>query len=231
MVPSQVPRPSSRRAELVPGVAAAALLVLALAAPARAQDRALATLTAAASRYQEIQTVCASFRQVLTVALLGERNESRGELCQQRPNLFFMRFAEPAGDEVVADGTWFWVYYPSMNPGQVIRLPLDPARGGLDFYREFLENPADKYEATFEGEEEFTGRATHRIALKPRAPRGYRMARVWIDPREGMIRGVEVTEDNGTTRFMTLDRIRIDPAVGADAFTFRVPAGARVISR
>lgn len=210
---------------------ASALLVLSLPGAAWGQDRAAQALEAASRRYQEFSTLCAGFQQVLTVTLLGERKESTGELCQRRPNLFFMRFSDPRGDEVVADGTHFWIYYPSMNPGQVLKLPLDPSRGGLDFYREFLDRPGEKYDATLEGEEVVTGRNTVRIALRPREPRGYRSARVWIDPDRGMIRRVEVTEDNGTIRLLTLDGIQVDPPVADAAFTFPVPEGVRVIAR
>lgn len=233
-IPAPMPAvPFRLRIPSLPGVPLLVLVVSALAAPGPllAQDRALEALEAASRRYAGITTVCAQFHQVLAVTLLGTRNESRGELCQRRPNLFFMRFSEPAGDEVVADGDWFWIYYASIDPDQVVRLPLDPARGGLDFYREFLENPAERYDVALEGEEEVTGRGTLRIRVRPREPRGYREARVWIDPAEGMIRRVEVEEDNGTVRRITLDRVRADPQVEASAFTFRVPAGARIISR
>jgi outer membrane lipoprotein-sorting protein len=231
MTPSS-PRvaPLARRATALAGLMAAGLFWGA-AEPALAQDRALETLEAASGRYAGFTTVCADFHQVLTVTLLGTRNESRGELCQRRPNLFFMRFSEPRGDEIVADGTWFWVYYASLNPEQAVKLPLDPSRGGLDFYREFLESPDERYHVTLEGEEEVTGRATIRILVRPRAPRGYREARVWIDPAEGMIRRVEVAEDNGTVRRITLDQIRVDPPVEARAFTFQVPDGVRIITR
>ncbi|HSG47535.1 MAG TPA: outer membrane lipoprotein carrier protein LolA [Longimicrobiales bacterium] len=208
-----------------------ALVVLSLPAAARGQDRAAQALETASRRYQEFSTLCADFKQVLTVTLLGDRRESRGELCQRRPNLFFMRFSDPEGDAVVADGSHFWIYYPSMNPGQVLKLPLDPSRGGLDFYREFLDRPDEKYDATLEGEEVVTGRNTVRIALRPREPRGYRTARVWIDPAQGMIRQVEINEDNGTIRLLTLDAIRVDPPLAEGAFTFPVPEGVRVISR
>jgi len=213
------------------GAAACALLVLSLPGAAWGQDGAAQALEAASRRYQEIGTLCADFHQVLTVTLLGDRKESRGELCQRRPNLFFMRFSDPDGDAVVADGSHFWIYYPSMNPGQVLKLPLDPSRGGLDFYREFLDRPEEKYDATLEGEEVVTGRNTVRIALHPRAPRGYRSARVWIDPVQGMIRRVEISEDNGTIRLLTLDDLKVDPPVADAAFTFPVPQGVRVIAR
>ncbi|MDT8341834.1 MAG: outer membrane lipoprotein carrier protein LolA [Longimicrobiales bacterium] len=210
---------------------AAACLALVLPGALQGQDRAAEALRAASDTYGGLTTICADFHQVLTVTLLRQVKEARGELCQRRPNLFFMRFSEPGGDEVVADGEWFWVYYASVNPDQVVRLPLDPARGGLDFYREFLERPGERYHAVLEGEEEVTGRATLRIALTPRQARGYESARVWIDPGRGMIRRVEVAEENGTVRRVTLDRIRVDPVLPADAFTYRVPDGVRVVSR
>lgn len=204
--------------------------ILPAAAPATGQD-ALEILENAARRYGGVDTVCADFEQLLTVTLLGEERASRGELCQRRPNLFAMRFADPEGDAVVADGTHFWIYYASVNPGQVVKAPLDPARGGLDFYREFLDDPAEKYDATVEGEEEVTGRPTVRLHLQPLADRGYRSARVWIDVERATIRRVQVAENNGTVRDLTLDRIRENPSLPGDAFTFRVPPGVQVISR
>lgn len=208
----------------------AVLLAAALPASAAGQDRAQAALQGAAERYRGLTTLCADFHQVLTVTLLGERTESRGELCQRRPNLFFMRFTQPAGDEVVADGTFFWVYYRSVNPDQVVKLPLDPSRGGLDFYREFLEEPEEKYVATLEGEEVVAGRSTLRIHLQPRAPRGYRSARVWIDPEARMIRRVEIVEENGTVRLLTLESLRVDPPVPPAAFDFQLPPGVSVFT-
>ena len=220
---------------LVIGLVSALALAIP-AAPVQAQagdDQAAAMriLRKAADRYREVDTVCAEFHQILTVTLLGQRSESRGELCQRRPNLFAMRFTVPAGDAVVADGSHFWIYYASVNPDQVLRVPLDPARGGLDFYREFLEEPEAKYDVVLEGEDTVTGRPTARLALEPRANRGYDRARVWIDRERGMIRKVEIHEANGTVRVVELDEIRVDPPLGPDAFTFRVPDGVTVIRR
>jgi outer membrane lipoprotein-sorting protein len=202
------------------------------ASPIQAQGgaQAMRALTEASERFSGLTVVCADFRQVLEVTLLGERRESRGELCQRRPNLFFMRFTVPQGDQVVADGSYFWIYYASVSPDQVVRLPLDPARGGLDFYREFLDRPAEKYQATLEGEESVAGTRTLRIRLDPLRDRGYRSARVWIDPVEDLIRRVEITEDNGTVRDITLEVVRIDPPVGPEAFEFRVPPGVNIVS-
>jgi outer membrane lipoprotein-sorting protein len=188
-------------------------------------------LEEAAERYAGVDAVCARFSQLLEVVLLDQENRGEGELCQARPNLFSMRFSDPPGDAVVADGEHFWVYYRSINPEQVLRLPVDPARGGLDFYREFLESPREKYDATIEGTEVVTGRETIRLALEPRSNRGYRNARVWIDPERDEIRRVEVTEENGSIRTVTLEDIRMDPDVSAGTFRFQVPDGVSVVVR
>ena len=210
----------------------AALAGLVWAGGLQAQDDGLDVLEAAARRYASVQTVCAHFTQVLKVTLLNQVNTGEGELCQARPNRFSMRFTDPPGDAVVADGEHFWIYYRSINPEQVLRLPLDSARGGLDFYREFLEEPRAKYQATVElPGEDITGRATVRVALQPRSDRGYRGARVWIDPERGQIRQVEVTEENGSVRTITLDDIRMDADAPDGTFRFDVPDGVSVVVR
>lgn len=191
----------------------------------------MAILEEAAERYAGVETVCARFDQTLNVVLLNQENRGEGELCQARPNLFSMRFADPDGDAVVADGEHFWVYYRSINPEQVLRLPVDPTRGGLDFYREFLDQPRSKYQASVEGREVVTGRETVRLALEPQANRGYQRARVWIDPDRREIRRVEVTEENGSIRTITLDEIRMDADVPAGTFRFDVPDGVSVVVR
>lgn len=210
-----------------------ALAVIAAAPPAAlaGQESAQALLLRTAERYAGVGTICAEFEQRLSIPLLGDSRDSAGEVCQRRPNLFSMRFTDPDGDAVVADGEVFWVYYPSVSPGQVIRFPLDPSRGGLDFYREFLDEPLTKYEVADRGQEYIGEVTTRRVELIPLRDRGYQAAQVWIDPEAGLIRRVEVTEENGTIRRITLDGVRLDPSVPASTFQFLVPSGVSVVSR
>ncbi len=187
-------------------------------------------LAAASERFSGIRGVCADFVQEMKIPLLNEEKSSRGRLCQMRPNLFRMDFTDPDGDQVVADGDHFWLYYRSMNPDQVIRLPVDPSRGGLDFYREFLENPTEKYDMEAMGRESVDGMSTVRVHLTPRSDRGYQDATVWIDPASRLIRRIEVREENGSVRRVTLNHVKVDPGLSADDFTFTPPAGVHVVS-
>lgn len=205
-------------------------LLLTVALPARGQESGLAALEAASARYGTFETICADFRQRLENPLLDETRDSSGRLCQRRPNLFRMDFADPAGDEVVADGSHFWLFYKSLNPTQVLQFPLDPERGGLDFFREFLLDPTSKYEVTSEGRESIDGFITWRLSLVPRAPRGLASARVWIDPEAALIRRIEVVDDNGLLRRVDLSEIALDPALASGFFEFDVPPGVDVVA-
>ena len=208
----------------------ATALVLATGGPLVAQEQGAALLQDASVRYAALTTLCADFVQVLVNPLLGDETTSAGRLCQRRPNLFRMDFSDPEGDEVVADGDHFWVYYRSLDPGQVIRIPVDPSRGGLDFFREFLDDPTSKYDIRAEEIEQIAGVTTMRLALDPLSPRGLESARVWVDPSARLIRKLEIVDENGLTRTLSLSNFAFDPDLVAGHFEFDLPEGVDVVS-
>lgn len=211
-------------------VAALSALLLACSFPVAAQnDAGIEALEAAAARFENARGMCADFVQELDNPLLGESRTSRGRLCQLRPNLFRMDFSDPEGDLVLSDGDFFYLYYPSMNPGQVIRAALDPSRGGMDFFREFLADPGEKYTVTTEGPETVDGHDVVLLDLAPRGSGGVREARVWVDPARRVIRKVSVVEANGVRRTVTLSDLTLEPDVTSADFIFRVPEGARIV--
>ena len=211
-----------------------AILLSILVAPVsvRGQNLDAFTLLESAGRvYRASAGMCADFKQVLSVPLLGEDVKGEGRLCTRQPGLFSMRFAAPTGDVLLADGTWFWVYRPSSDPRQVLRSALATGPRGVDFYSEFLNTPRDKYRAEYQGQETIAGNAVHRIALTPSHPAPYRSAVLWIESVASLLRKVEITEENGSVRTVTLGAVDTDPQLGADAFRFTPPVGARVITR
>ena len=192
----------------------------------------LPLLEATAARYERVSQFCADFTQHLSVPLLGDDRTGSGQMCQARPNKFGMRFSDPEGDLVVADGEWVWLYYPSLDPEQVIRFAMADGAGSYDFHKEFLEDPATKYDVTYEADDEVAGRQTHRLRLVPRARSSYEAAVIWIDRQEPVLRQVRIEDENGTVRTITLERVDLE-AIGLhdDWFTFTPPPGAHVISR
>jgi outer membrane lipoprotein-sorting protein len=225
---------SRLRAPTLAAAVLAAPLAPGVSAPgpqeAAAQDP-IPVLERASEVYRGLDGFCADFRQELRVQLLRQTTRSRGELCQRPPGRFEMRFTDPEGDRIVADGTHIWIYFPSTDPGQVFRTRLAAAEGRFDFHREFLSEPAERYRAAHEGVEDVDGRRTHRILLEPRDPSPYVQVRVWIDAEDHLLRRLEIHEEGETVRLLELTNLRLDPVLRAERFVFEPPEGVRVISR
>ena len=200
-------------------------------APPSDQVAAIKILESAALHYRGIHALCADFTQHLLVPLLGEDRTGVGQLCQAQPNRFAMRFSDPEGDLVLVDGSFVWLYYPSLDPKQVFKVPMVENGGHYDFHREFLDQPALKYQVTYEHEDKVAGQATHRLRLIPLVPAQYEAAVVWIDQAQPRLRQIRIEEENGSVRTITMKRIDFNPnSMPEDWFTFTPPEGAHVIS-
>lgn len=196
-----------------------------------AQERGLETLDRAAERYQAVETVCAEFTQELLNPLLGTNRSGSGHLCQSRPNLFAMRFDDPAGDLIVVDGRHAWVYFPSNDAKTVLKTEAGESAGGRDFHREFLVDPESKYTIVYEGMEVVDGRSAHRLVLTPKRPASYRTATLWIDDGRPVLRRLRLREENGNERVITMDAVEFGADPDDGYFDFQPPEGALVVQR
>jgi outer membrane lipoprotein carrier protein len=179
------------------------------------------------------RTVRATFEQTLANPATGNTNTSTGELALGRPDKFSVRFNNPAGDRVVGDGRNLWVYIPSAVPGQVLKQPArGPASGGVDALSDMLTSPRTKYNVRDAGAATVSGRATRAVLLTPKQEGGaLTQARVWVDDQDGAVRQIELTEATGGVRTWRMTAWQPNAALPADAFTFAVPAGVRVVDR
>jgi len=205
------------------------LLGMASAAPAGAQQDAVAILGRAADRLARMDAFCADFAQEIRIPMIQQVTRSRGRLCQKRPDLFAMDFTQPAGDRVVADGQWLWTWFPSTDPRQVVRFPVAD-QGRMDFFQEFVADPGVRYTPTLSGEEVIGGRAAWRIRLVPRARTHFVGATVWVDREDATLRKIEIEQDNGSVRIVELGPLQVNPALPRDRFTFTPPAGVQIFT-
>lgn len=207
-------------------------MLLAAAGAAGAQDADPAPLLErAAATYAGIDGFCAEFEQERIVPLLNQTTRSRGTLCQLDPGYFLMDFSDPEGDRVVADGEHLWLYFPSTDPGQAVRTTLGGGGRTFDFHREFLRNPAERFEAEHLGADTVTGRPTEVVELRPLDDPSYVRATVWLEVDRGLIRQVEIEEENRSLRRVVLSDIRTDPGLEPSRFAFTPPPGVEVIRR
>ena len=209
---------------------------LALSAPpAAAQTSAArAAVQHAVTAWSAVHTVRASFDQTVSNALTGTSARARGTYEQRRPDLLSVRFQDPDGDRIVADGTWLWLYLPSSTPGQVIK-QAEPAGGSgtVDVTAEFLDHPFESYDIADAGADSVDGRPMRAVILTPKrgGPTDFSRATVWIDDADGYIRQFEVSQSNGVTRRVHLTSFQVNVPTDDAAFRFVVPKGARVGAR
>jgi outer membrane lipoprotein carrier protein len=212
---------------------AAAAVALALATqtlPAQSVDQ---TIDRAVAAWQAAKTVRASFEQTLTNPLTGSEVTARGEFQQQGRNRIGIRFTDPAGDRIVADGRALWIYIPSTTPGQVIRSSLAQGANSVDLTGQFLTSPKSKYAISAAGTTSVGGRPAHGLLLVPtrEGSQPFTRATVWVDDRDGLVRQFEVTDLNGVTRRVRLTSIQTNVPVDAAAFRFTPPEGVRVVQQ
>lgn len=200
--------------------------------PADDEQDGAAILRRTSEVYEGLRSMRADFTMVVENPLLRSRTTSRGTLYQRRPDRILLDFSEPEGDVIVSDGTYFWVYYPSVNADQVLRSPAGQGgAGGVDLQAQFIGDPVDRFEYTMHGTETVDGRRAHVFTLVPRENAGYRQMKVWIDAEDSLVRRFELTELNGSVREFALSNVERNPNIPDERFSFTPPPNARVVTR
>lgn len=214
-------------------VAAAALTLVGTPTPKKKQgtdpiiDKAVAT-------YNKTRTSKGTFEQTITNPLTGSKVTAKGEFEQQRqPARFAFRFVQPKGDMIVGDGKWLWVYLPSSQPGQVIKVPMtEGGAGSLDLASRFFDSPRTRYTISDAGTATIAGRATNALTLVPKGNgEPFTRAKVWVDNADGTLRQFEIAEPSGLTRVVTITAVTPNAAVSQKSFTFTPPKGARIVDQ
>lgn len=211
----------------------AAVLLAASVASIDAQSPT-ATLNRAVRAYRNVKTVRASFTQTITNPLLGQTVTSAGEVVQRRPSHVAVRFTDPAGDRIVADGQWVWFYLPSSTPGQVVRSRISKnGVGSPDLTAQFLDAPAARFDVTDVGREKVNGRVARVLSLvpKPGIEAPFTKAVIWVDSADALIRQFELTEPSEIVRRVTIRTLALNPTIPASAFRFTPPSGTTVIDQ
>ena len=209
----------------------AGLMAFGLAGTAQAQTPET-IMDRAVKAYADLRSVRAEFTQKITNPLTGTNASSNGVILRKDPNLLSIRFTNPSGDRIVADGTSLWIYLPSSAPGQVIKTSASAnnALAMVDPGGVFLKSPATHYTMTGGGTATVSGRRTNVVNLVPKHPNGtFSRAKLWIDAASHLIRQFEVIDINGLTRLVTITSLSPNAAVATSEFRFVPPKNARVL--
>jgi len=208
-----------------------AIVALLWAAPAAGQD-AQTALGRAEEAYRQTTTLRAQFSQTIVNPMLrGGPLTSSGVLFLQPPSHFAMRFSDPDGDRIVADGQWLWVYAPETAPGQVMRQPI-PGAGPAspNLMAQFVDHPTDRYAVAFAGTDTVGGAAVDVLTLTPLHPDlPFRSVEIAVARLDGVLRRIVVVERSGQRRTLVFSSIQRNIPLPDDAFRFVVPEGVKVV--
>ena len=206
----------------VPLVAQDASARPAAGTPEQALDRA-------AKAWAKVRTLRSAFEQTVSNPLTGTTANARGELLMRKPGRYSVAFSDPAGDRVVGDGTHTWVFLPSTNPGQVIKLRSANAPAGPGVVDELLTGSRDRFTLADAGAATIGGRATRAVSLSPTSPTQFTKATLWVDDADGTVRQFELVEASGLVRRVRLTSVRLNATVPESSFTFTPPRNARIV--
>lgn len=197
----------------------AALLLVALAAGPADAPAILRSLEAAG---RALKTMKADFVETKLLALLDEKEETRGSVLLQVPGRLRWNYAAPQESAMVIKDGRFYRFFPKSN--QVFR---GEAKGEADLLVGFGPGAADlgrKYEVVLAGEEPVGGAAAYVLDLKPRSQGGlFKGIRLWVDKGRSIpvqTRLVEPTGDHTTIRF---ENVVLNQPFPGNAFDLALP--------
>jgi len=195
--------------------------------------KAASVLDRASAAYKDVKMLAADFVQIVTNPMTGAPDTSRGRLYQLPPNRLGMRFSDPRGDRIVADGRFFWLYTPSTTPGQVIRTRI-PAGGGTgpNLIGQFTDRPHERYRSRYLRTDSLPSGVVDVVTLVPtERDAAFSEATLWIDRQDGLPRRIEFQETSGQRRVLILSKLALNGAIPWREFTFAIPAGAQVVDQ
>lgn len=180
-------------------------------------DRALAAL----------QSLQADFVQRAVNPILEKTEIGHGTLYYRAPGRYRIDYRYPAGDVVVDDGTWVWIYLPSSQPGQVIRQPADGSGGANPLT--YLRDLRTLYDASLAGSDAVSGEVSDHLALSPRSDDApFTAVDVWVGRDSGLLRQVRTRTPDGIEKSYTFTALRRGAPVPDSRFRFSPPPGVEV---
>jgi outer membrane lipoprotein carrier protein len=176
------------------------------------------------TRYNKAKTLQVLFHEDYTPPGRPKRTES-GSLVLQKKGKMRWDYDQPKGKLFVSDGKFLWLYTPSDNRAEKMKLkesddmraPLAFLLGTLDFEKEFR-----NLQAKPEG-------ADTRILAEPKTDNLPYSAVEFVVGPDQHIKVVKVTGYDHSIIEFRLDQEKLDVPVNGKIFQFQAPKGAQVV--
>ena len=173
---------------------------------------------------RSLKTMKASFVEVKVNVLLGEKEESRGEVLLQVPGRFRFQYEAPKESVTLVKDGRFARYIPRSK--QVFR---GPARGEADLLIGFGPGAAGlgkKYDVRLEGEEVVGSSPAWVLDLLPRPGQEglFSRIRLWVDKARSFPVQTRLTEPTGDHTTIRFEDVDLNAGLPSSAFELKLPA-------
>jgi len=175
-------------------------------------------------RYRSIKTLTADFRQV-SKGLSSMDGASGGKVYFKRPGRIRWSYKGDITDEIIGDGKVIWFYQPDLN--QVFKSRETDPGISTDFLSGMMN--IRKY---FRASEDGKKKGLVSIRLEPREYHPQIKALVLlVDGKTLLVKSFVLTDHYGNTTTVTFSKIRVNPPIDDEMFTFTPPQGTVIIEK
>jgi len=181
-------------------------------------------LKAVEARYNHAQTLQVLFHEAYTGPGQPRRQES-GTLLLRKPGRMRWDYTTPQGKLFVSDGKFLWLYTPSNNQVEKMKLKeSDDMRAPLAFLLGKLH-----FEKEFRNIKGLPVQGGMRITAEPKIDSlPYTNVEFVVTP-DSQIRSVQVTGYDKSILEYNFDQERLNPPLEAKLFRFQMPPGAELV--
>ncbi len=174
--------------------------------------------------YASVQDARVHFSQHVKFAMAKLEQNITGTLYLKKKNKYRVELDEQT---IITNGETVWSFSPLTN--QVLIDHFDVDEQSLTPERVLTGAPGD-FSATLSGREKLGRVEVNTIKLIPKNQGSFIISmKLWIDPKEWLIRKVELVDQNGKTTEYVVNEIKVNIGLKDSSFTYQIPEGVEVV--
>jgi len=182
---------------------------------------------------QQILTHQDSVQSFTCNMVMSSNNETMVmNYAYKQPNMIRMEYTEPsevAGQVMVSNGTYIWMYDPAENTVKTANIP-ESAQTNRSRDALFLKDLIDTCTIVPNGAGTVSGRQCHRITATPEDVSMPMSVEVWLDKWNWMPLKIETYQNDELMMSMEYQDIEFNVDIPNSTFEFEIPEGATVES-
>lgn len=194
--------------------------------PTDASPEVLEVVEGVEATYKDVEILAAHFEQTVNAA--GQEQKSEGEVLLMRPRKMRWDFSGPNGSLFVTDGSYMWVYTRSLKQAIKYQDLGQAASSVAPIELSDLGSLRDKFTVVLAPE---NGRKSNFVLiLTPREAGKYPFKSVTLElTSKYVLQSIAVTDTLDNLTVLNFSKVKFNPDVPADAFSFSPPADVEVI--